>query len=345
MPPCQCGRGRMKRAFTIIELLVAIGILAIVLSFAGTIFRVSIDAQRTAMANSEIMQNFRAITGQLSEDFQGLRKDAEIFVVWVADDSNPEGVYQRFDKIMFFADGDFQSYQVSPVIRGNVARISYMLAKTNGISPQAQPRAKRMLARTQHIITANASLPNTFDPNSFSSGDWFDWNNRTEYEKLSIGQWLDMSMEDKEDALSVVTDVNVMNSDLDSSFRGASINPTDANSIHLLLCQGIGEFKVQGWNDLRQRWIPELDPDADGDLADSDFFLSEDDKAPGALYPYPHSFVSINGLTYRGDQITEQYFNEIPGFGRALKFTFTLYDSKGIIKQGKTFTHIVYLDK
>ena len=27
----------------------------------------------------------------------------------------------------------------------------------------------------------------------------------------------------------------------------------------------------------------------------------------------------------------------------ALKFTFKLYDSKGIIKNGKIFTHIVYL--
>ena len=28
---------------------------------------------------------------------------------------------------------------------------------------------------------------------------------------------------------------------------------------------------------------------------------------------------------------------------RAFKFTFMLYDSKGIIKNGRTFTHIVYL--
>ncbi len=30
-------------------------------------------------------------------------------------------------------------------------------------------------------------------------------------------------------------------------------------------------------------------------------------------------------------------------FPRALKFTFTLYDSKGIIKGGREFTHIVYI--
>jgi len=29
---------------------------------------------------------------------------------------------------------------------------------------------------------------------------------------------------------------------------------------------------------------------------------------------------------------------------RALKFTFTIYDSKGVFPDGKTFTHIVYLN-
>jgi hypothetical protein len=28
---------------------------------------------------------------------------------------------------------------------------------------------------------------------------------------------------------------------------------------------------------------------------------------------------------------------------KALKFTFTLYDSRGVFKEGQTFTHIVYL--
>ena len=32
-----------------------------------------------------------------------------------------------------------------------------------------------------------------------------------------------------------------------------------------------------------------------------------------------------------------------PAFPRALKFTFKLYDSRGVFKDGQTFTHIVYL--
>jgi hypothetical protein len=39
-------------------------------------------------------------------------------------------------------------------------------------------------------------------------------------------------------------------------------------------------------------------------------------------------------------------FNDIfdNAVGPALKFTFTLYDSNGVFKDGKTFTHIVYLN-
>ena len=334
----------MKRAFTIVELLVAVGILAIVLSFAGAIFRVSIDAHRTAMANSEIMQKFRAITEQLDADFQGLRRDGEIFAVWVAEDADSDGTYERFDRIMFFADGDFHSYHADPPIRGNLARISYMLAKRGTVQAQAQPPRERMLARVQHIVTADASLPAVFDPNAFTDSEWFDWNNRMEYQKGTLQQWVNLSWEDKEDALAVIADVNVGSSTIDHDFRGASIEPTDANSIHMLLCRGVGEFKVQGWYDAELRWVPQVDPDGDGDLSDTEFYFSGS-RTPGVLYPYPpNGLVSIKGVAYPRNGLSESRFDEIPGLGRALKFTFTLYDSRGIIKEGRTFTHIIYLD-
>jgi hypothetical protein len=122
----------------------------------------------------------------------------------------------------------------------------------------------------------------------------------------------------------------------------------------MLLCEGVGEFKIQGWYDAESRWVPEVDVDGDGDLTDrSDFFLGTN-NVPGVLYPYriavPSSVppdyggVKIKGISYTGS-LDETDFNRIPGLGRALKFTFTLFDSKGIIEQGRTFTHIVYLDK
>ena len=354
----------MKKAFTLIELMVAVGILAIVLSFAGVVFNAGIETYRTATANAEIMRKFRAITDQLDADFEGLRRDGEIFVVWVAADTHllpPDyndcdlDGFERLDRIMFFAEGDFQSYGTSPMVRGNLARISYMLATTNGVPAQSQPRPQRILARTQHILTADPSAPWTLDPNTFTDADpnWFFWHNLYEYDKLpplgaSLQEWKHIPWDLKTDMLTVIADVNVGTSSVDPAFRGAHVDPADPNTIHMLLCEGVGEFKIQGWYDADGQWIPEVDPYGDGDLSDSHFFLGSS-WVPAVLYPYriavplPYSFVSINNITYT-DPLDEANFNIIPGLGRALMFTFTLFDSRGIIEQGRTFTHIVYLD-
>jgi prepilin-type N-terminal cleavage/methylation domain-containing protein len=387
---------RTKKGFTLVELLVAIGLLAVVISFAGIIFRVSINAQRTAMANSEIMQKLRAITEQLDADFKSLRKDGEIFLVWSANaqpGANLEdpNSYERFDRIMFFADGDFQSYGTSPMVRGNVARINYMLANRPPNNPgenpvrayQQEPR-KRMLARNQHILTADTNpvldefLYTPSLPTTVPDVNWVVWNNWLEYDKISLREWkyipwvIDANNPgpgepSKSNMLSYITDIDVISANPVGAARqgGSIINPANPNSIHMLLCEGVGEFKIQGWYDAQQRWLPEVDPDRNGDLADTDFFLAQNtltldpQRFPGVLYPYPpNGFVILGGDfiydpgTTEGREkshslqelLNEDRFNAIPGLGRALKFTFTLYDSKGIIKEGRTFTHIVYLD-
>jgi hypothetical protein len=108
----------------------------------------------------------------------------------------------------------------------------------------------------------------------------------------------------------------------------------------------VGEFEIQGWSDAEQRWIPSVNPNGDASLTDdSDFILQGDDlhprSIPGLWYPRGPAVFGQDRLTankLKGD------FNTTPGLGRALKFTFTLYDSRGLIKNGRTFTHIVYLD-
>ena len=349
----------MKKAFTLIELMVAIGLLAIVLSFAGVIFNAGINTHRTALANAEIMRKLRAITDRLDADFQGLCKDGEIFVAWVAEDRRPDfsdcdlDGFERFDRIMFFADGDFQSYD-APLVRGNRARICYMLATRGGpggVPAARQQRPKRILARTQHILTADA-VPLFFDPNSLVDAHWYTWNNLYEYDKMILEQWKKMPLANKKNALSVITDVKVDVPTVGRPVWGAHVDPADPNSIHILLCEGVGEFKIQGWYDAERRWVPEVDPDGDGDLTDrTDFYIGDPDpdKVPGVLYPWRvapgggYGRVNINGIGY-GGSLDETGFDDIPGLGRALKFTFTIFDSKGVIKQGRTFTHIVYLD-
>jgi len=343
---------RTNKAFTLIELMVAIAILAMVLSFAGVIFKVGIDSYRMAMANAEIMQKFRAITDQLNADFKGLRKDGEIFVAWVAKEAvtaNYDGYrdcdddgYERFDRITFFANGDFYSYRARPnVIRGNTARICYMLAKNpiTKIAAQGQRAEERILARTQHILAADLSA---IKPWQFSLGDqWFLWNNLVEYDTLFLEEWKNMPKNIKEYMLSVITDVSVGSSGVSQPFWGAQVDPAEPNSIHMLLCEGVGEFKIQGWYDEEQRWVPEVDHD--------DFLDPNNPNGLWVWYPYPpYGEVNLGRPAFQGgsfqDILNERDFDEIPGLGRALKFTFTLYDSRGIIKKGRVFTHIVYLD-
>jgi prepilin-type N-terminal cleavage/methylation domain-containing protein len=398
---------RTYKAFTLIELVVAVALLAIVFAFAGTIFKVSINAYRTAVANAEIIQKLRAITDQLNADFKGLRKDGEIFVIWKASkldaaaaqyddycDCDNDG-YERFDRIMFFADGDFQSYEPykngkpdpsGEPIRGSVARICYMLANKPpaniGAAPPERPenyndlslteigrkhrkekRRGRILSMTQHILTADAQFAGSQTPDGTSSlPDWYNWNdvNEYDYDMNSLDKWKNIPWPNKKEILSVITDITVQPPGVVSeNIRGTMVDPNRPDTIHNLFCEGVGEFKVQGWYDAGKRWVPEVDPNGNGVLTDdSDFFLngSEIDpiKVPGVLYPYrvlpppdvPYGEVNLGGVFTGNDfqeLLNEAKFDSIPGLGRALKFTFTLYDSKGVFKEGREFTHIVYL--
>lgn len=374
---------RSGKAFTLVELVVAVGVLAMILSVAGVIFRVTTNSHRMAIANAEIMQKLRAITDQLNADFKGLRKDGEIFVTWSASPQRGGSpgattAYDRFDQIVFFTDGDFQSYSTSPVVRGNVALIDYMLARRAGVIAKNQPRESRMLSRTQHILTSDPRLPDFFDPNTFDGSDaqWYDWRNRLEYDKMSVEEWTNAAdgEPNKWDALSVMSGVTIGGTDIPEDWRsmGATVDTGDSRSIHMLLCEGVGEFAIQGWSDTEWRWVPMVDPDGDGYLSDTDFFLDpstvgSDPAAlalhprdiPGVLYPYPPYGKVVLGGNWFCDTDTpagkdkfdalrtllnEPHFDEIPGLGRAIKFTFTLYDSKRVIENGRTFTHIVYLD-
>jgi len=348
------------------EMVVALGIMAIVMSFAGVIFRVSTDSHRLALANAEIMQKLRAITEQLDSDLRGLRKDGEILVFWRADrktnytgaNRNAEEAFDRFDRIMFFADGDFQTYRANPAVRGNMARISYALASGPSANPsepnrpQAQKPERRILARTEHILVAPSAAADPCDPlgtGKFTDGQWRNWMSDTEYDSISMRGWELIPLAKKVDILSVIGDVEVglggqNTSNKNVTVGGVTLDPAQPGSLHAFMCRGVGQFKVQGWSDAERRWIPEVNPNGDTSLKDDSDFIVEGDELhprqiPGLWYPRgPAIFGNRQITTLSGD------FNAIPGLGRALKFTFTLYDSRGLVKGGRTFTHIVYLD-
>ena len=57
-----------KRAFTLVELMVAVGLMGMMIAFTSVIFRFGIDAHRISSAKAEIMQKVRVITEQLNSD-------------------------------------------------------------------------------------------------------------------------------------------------------------------------------------------------------------------------------------------------------------------------------------
>ncbi|MBW8036729.1 MAG: prepilin-type N-terminal cleavage/methylation domain-containing protein, partial [Planctomycetes bacterium] len=155
----------MKKAFTIFELIVAMALIVVLLAGSGLVFRMSVEVHSKAMATAEISRKLLAIVQQLDQDFENLRKDGEIIMMWLPRYDSNLGRYVRFDRIMFFATGDFHSYGDNPSVQGNMARISYMLAKDGkgntlwSDDPQKRiPPKDGILARVQHVYTADASL-------------------------------------------------------------------------------------------------------------------------------------------------------------------------------------------
>jgi len=370
VPSCLCG----GKGFTLVELVVAIGIMSLVILFAGNVFKTSISSYRIASAQAEIMQKFRAITDQLNNDFRGLRKDAPMFIWFQLD---PNDYNKRLDQIMFFADGDFQSIPTyntyagpgiyngyiipqpsgSPVI-SNLARIYYGQAISNdpnynnnlNASYNIQPY-NRVLSRRQHLSIANPDSPPRYyqcpaynlDGSinlNFVSGqnDWF------EHDTNSLSQW-------QVAALNSTNVNNIITGCFD--INCPRINLADANTLHLLMAQKVGSFSVQ-WSYLFTNagqtyvyWWPSIDPDGNGNLADSDFTKMMIDHIGLSIPAFGVCFnvaaPSVSGW-FLPDGASGYHFTGSSSFyPTALKFTFTLYDSRGVFKDGQTFTHIVYI--
>jgi len=262
----------MKKAFTLIELVVAIGILAMVLSFASVIFKVSIDSQRTAIANAEIMQKLRAITDELNADFKSIAYGYGGYIGFNTDKYTIGGKATEVnsDCIAFFTNGDFQStgQYAGKTIAGNVACIFYGPADPNSFGRMPKPQEK-ILLRRQTILAADAPTVGS-DP-------------RGEYYKKSLSEWrAQPPFSDPEDWV-----------------RRPLIDPNHLKEQFVMyLAKGVDNFTIQ---------FAEMAPT--GQIR----WRREEKSGPGNI--------STN----------------------AFKFTFTLYDSKAVIRKGRTFTHIVYL--
>jgi prepilin-type N-terminal cleavage/methylation domain-containing protein len=261
----------MRKGFTLIELAAAVGILALVLSFAGVIFKVSINSHRTALANTEIMQKLRTITGQLDADFRSVVYEYGGYIGFNTDTFNIDGtnVQVNSDCIAFFTSGSFQStgQYDGETIAGNVACVFYGQPDPNSFGGLPKPR-QNMLLRRQTILTGDASAAGSPEG---------------EYYRKSLSQWR----------------VAPPFADPDDWVKRPLIDPNNLQSyLVMLMAKGVHNFTIQ---------------------------FSESD---------PTGNIRWTRSTTGGPQSINT---------KAFKFTFTLYDSKGVIKNGRTFTHIVYL--
>jgi prepilin-type N-terminal cleavage/methylation domain-containing protein len=300
---CLCG----GKGFTLVELVVAIGIMALVILFAGNVFKTSINSYRIASAHADIMQKFRAITNQLNNNFQGLQKDG--YLMLYSENLPNRTEYfgatprplTRSDRLYFFSTGDFQSWY-DPTIRSNIARIYLGHDKTSLDVIQNVLVNHWRLAHDILLLSPGVVLP---DVNSVSFA---------EYRVNSI-----MVLNDANLMLSSPPDINIA---------------YDPNTLRRLFCENAGEFKIE-WSDGAI--------DANSAIAWFGLGLTRTVGAPPAIPPDARYNSIESGVLGSYYKATWQPLISAGLWPKALKFTFTLYDSRGVFKDGQTFTHIVYI--
>jgi hypothetical protein len=138
----------------------------------------------------------------------------------------------------------------------------------------------------------------------------------------------------------------------------------DPTTFHKLLCERVSWFEIQwaywdrntvGNDKLELRWFPSRDPDGDGQDFDSHFRLMQTNYPSYITQRKFGAVFNVRGnhqmnmwmppdMLYYSEQGGPDKAFEADFFPAALKFTFTVYDSKKIITGGRTFTHIVYLE-
>jgi len=348
-----------KRAFTLVEMVVAVALIAMMIAFSSVIFKFGIGAQRAGNAQAEIMLKLRTITQQLNADFKGLRKDAPM-MIWFEYDPNSG---KRFDQMLFFADGDFHATQYQ--ISSNVARIYYGQADMNDVNDSISYDNAGIFSRNQHVLAYDYipywpvidTLPNF--TLSFTPYD----NINYEHDSISLAQWKMITHDPNYNDVLVNTCFG---------FRPKiDLKGRQKSGLHMLLSQNITNFAVR-WgyayldttvvpSKYRYLWYPRYDqPGITGlEVPGFDFTNMQNaypalaDPMFGVYFNYPITGNPVTWIDwFTPDEAVGLYIpppDPDPAaytqdfFPAALKFTFTIEDPRGVIDP-QTFTHIVYLD-
>lgn len=341
---------KQNNAFTIVEMLVAMALAVIVMGLASVIFARAVTAYRKAAATLEITRRADAITQQLTNDFRGLRKDAPL-AVWFERD----GSGRHYDQILFFANGNFQTIKQylydtngnggidfndkEKTVDGNLSRIYYghgveIQTDNTGVNiiGSVNYLQSGLLSRRAHLLTSDTTLfYKTFEIANFNATFLPLGNNVLEYDVSSLIDW--------QTVVSNQTNCNCiiqtcLKNEVDPSTTG---RPTidmqnRRKTLHLLLSEQVRDFQVQ--------WAYQsVDTNPVQVFEGVRWWPNEAAAFQRGVY------FNMPGGTTEAHWGTAANNGFVAGFlPTALKFTFTLYDSKGLFPEGRTFTHIVMID-
>ena len=333
-----------KKAFTTIELIVAVSLLAVVMAICGAIFNISTKAQRQATAVTEITRNFRAITDQINRDFSGLVKDGYLVLrseevqayLNQADlDNSTNAITVRRDNIIFFATGDFQSIKPPDYNKSNISLIYYgpedaILAESASANnnPVDKICPEWIFVRAPMMLLPQAAPP------TLPADDYFD---------ASMAAYKS----------NIVFFKDILSADLDGYTypKFLAVDSSDENTLWKYFVDGVGSVKIEwtyGTTDAiatdSLAWIGLGSLVNDSSNIDPNNF---DSSTPGSQGFADDSHSAI-GETVTPTPIGEFYTaewgpNDTIYWPKAIKFTITLYDSRGVVPDGKVFTHIVYI--
>lgn len=413
-----------KKAFTLIELLLALGLVVAMLVGSGYIFSIAAKSQKIAKATGDIMDQLRIVTDQIDRDFAGLQKDMPILIRFerYKKDEDGDGTKEvhRADQIMFFATGDFTSTRQYAdktnekliSIKGDAERIQYAIScnKLAGMNDdysnvRESGAPSRFLTRRGHILVSDRIIANELglfpdinyaalsidDEIKLYDSFFVDTHDerleqKFEHENLSLQDWkqvgCNLDIADDSNANAVGNDFAqavipaCFERFVDTSLKDAKGDTSDdkyarpAPRLHLTLSEAVSDLKIQLYyfDSVSERWFcfPSDDPDLNGNNSDShfggsgDYFDSANQDIFGisfnlegtalstrsnkdVLIDYSNRFEKHTPNTICDNSDYKWYdFSDFPL--KAIKFTFTIRDPNGEFKEGKIFTHTVYLD-
>lgn len=352
---------------TLVEIMVAVGVTVGMMLMIGTVFKSATDTSGVAMANNELMGRVRTLTNRLDQDFSGLRSDMPMAIIFEAGQDDPDEPAKviRYDRICFFANGDFHDIYGS-WLSGNLARIFYgqmshspSLNLPNNVSPPRQVLARRYKIMTavhdpannigtpRDVILAGSVTCEQYDSYPFETASVSFWKNQpvADYRNFYFNQRLDKPVsfvrppnydDLSADALqqlyflSDVTDLKIqlyLYDEHQSRWRWFPDEDDFQLMSDLLGGRPVSSFAMY-WNVpyLNSVPIPRL---LNGPLGNNVFWWSDRDIA---IPPNPNLAVTFTG--------PNGVFTDT--WPQAIRFTFTLYDKhRRRFPEGQTFSYII----